>query len=49
LYLRYWGDMTIKGIAETFGISERAAEGKVYRAKLAFKEVVSSKYPSLKS
>jgi RNA polymerase sigma-70 factor (ECF subfamily) len=48
LYLRYWKDMTIKGIAETFDISERAAEGKVYRAKLAFREVVSKKYPDLR-
>lgn len=44
LYLRYWKDMTIKGIAENFNISERAAEGKVYRAKLAFREIYSSKY-----
>lgn len=49
LYLRYWKDMTIKGIAETFNISERAAEGKVYRAKLAFREVVIKKYPDLKN
>ncbi len=47
LYLRFWKEMTIRNIAETFGISERAAEGKVYRAKLAFREVVSSKYPHL--
>lgn len=44
LYLRYWKDMTIKGIAETFNISERAAEGQVYRAKIAFREIYSSKY-----
>ena len=44
LYLRFWKDMTIKGIANTFGISERAAEGKIYRAKLSFKEIYSSKY-----
>lgn len=47
LYLRYWKDMTIKGIAENFGISQRAAEGKVYRAKLAFREIVIKKYPDL--
>lgn len=45
LYLRYWQEMTIKRIADMFGISQRAAEGKVYRAKLAFKEVYSAKYP----
>ncbi len=49
LYLRYWKEMTMKGIAQTFSISERAAEGKVYRAKLAFKEVLSTKYPHLKT
>ncbi|MDO8570406.1 MAG: sigma-70 family RNA polymerase sigma factor [Candidatus Daviesbacteria bacterium] len=47
LYLRYWKDMTIKGIAETFDISERSAEGKVYRAKLAFREVITKKYPNI--
>lgn len=44
LYLRFWKDMTIRGIAEMSGISERAAEGKVYRAKLAFREIYNSKY-----
>lgn len=44
LYLRYWKDMTIKGISEMFGVSERSAEGKIYRAKLAFREVYLSRF-----
>ncbi len=47
LYMRYWKDMTIKAIAQSLGISERAAEGKVYRAKLAFREIVIDKYPTV--
>lgn len=47
LYLRYWKEMTIKGIAQAFDISERAAEGKVYRAKIAFREAIQTKYPNL--
>ncbi|RJQ31214.1 MAG: RNA polymerase sigma factor [Actinobacteria bacterium] len=47
IYLRFWRDLSIKKIAETMGISERAAEGKIYRAKLALKEVVSNKHPEL--
>lgn len=47
LYMRYWLDMPIKTIAEKLGISERAAEGKVYRAKLAFREVIVAKYPEI--
>lgn len=43
LYMRYWLDMSIQSIAEKLGISERAAEGKVYRAKLAFREVYVAK------
>lgn len=39
LYMRYWLDMSILAIAQNLGISERAAEGKVYRAKVAFREV----------
>lgn len=37
LYLRFWKEYSIKKIAEIMGTSERAAEGKIYRAKLAFK------------
>ena len=44
LYLRFWQEMSIKGIADLLGVSERAAEGKLYRAKVAFKEAYSSRY-----
>lgn len=47
LHLRFWKDLTIKEIARKLSISERAAEGKIYRAKKAFlKEVASN--PDLK-
>lgn len=48
LQFRYWEDMTLQMIAEKLGISERAAEGKLYRARLALKEVIIDKYPDLK-
>lgn len=47
LYLRFWKELSIKKIAKILGISERAAEGKIYRAKLTLKEVISKKHPSL--
>lgn len=47
LYMRYWLDMSILAISQKLGISERAAEGKVYRAKLAFREVIVAKYPEI--
>lgn len=48
LQFRYWEDMTMQKIAQNMGISERAAEGKLYRARLALKEVIIEKYPNLK-
>lgn len=39
LYLRYWRGLSLKEIATVYCISERAAEGKLYRAKLAFKKI----------
>lgn len=33
LYMRYWQHLSIKDIAVILGISERATEGKLYRAK----------------
>ncbi len=39
IYLRYWEDLTIKKISQILGISERAAEGKLYRARLSFKKI----------
>ncbi len=41
LYLRYWREMSVKAIAEYLGISERAAEGKIYRAKVSLKSVMT--------
>lgn len=39
LYLRYWENLTLKKIARLLGVSEKAIEGRLYRAKLAFKKV----------
>lgn len=47
LQLRYWEEMTTKKIAEKLGISERAAEGKLYRARLAYRTLLENKYPNL--
>ncbi len=41
LYLKFWQELTTAKIAKILGVSERAAEGKLYRAKLAFREVYS--------
>lgn len=49
LYLRFWQDLTVAKIAEILGVSERAAEGKLYRAKLAFRKVANNKYPGITS
>lgn len=45
LYLRYWKGLSLKEIAADYCVSERAAEGKLYRAKVDFKQIYSSKYP----
>lgn len=47
LYLRYWQEKTIKNIADLLGISERAAEGKIYRAKFTFRKTLATKHPEL--
>ncbi|MCL4366642.1 sigma-70 family RNA polymerase sigma factor [Patescibacteria group bacterium] len=47
LYFRYWQELSIEAIAQILGISERAAEGKIYRAKLSLKEVIVENYPDL--
>ena len=47
LYLRFWQELTLKEIAKILGVSERAAEGKIYRARLTFKEVVVTNHPEL--
>ncbi|MBI2011209.1 sigma-70 family RNA polymerase sigma factor [Candidatus Daviesbacteria bacterium] len=45
LHLRYYKEMTLKKIAEALGISERAAEGKLYRARIELREIIINKYP----
>lgn len=47
LYLRFWQELTLKEIAKILGVSERAAEGKIYRARLTFKEAVITNHPEL--
>lgn len=49
LYLRFWQELTLKEIANILEVSERAAEGKLYRAKFALREVVSTHHPELTS
>jgi RNA polymerase sigma-70 factor (ECF subfamily) len=44
LQYRYWYDMTYEEISKLLGISERAVEGRIYRAKEEFSEVYSSKF-----
>ena len=45
LYLRYWENLTIKQIAKQLGTTERAIEGKIYRAKQVLKKTFEEKYP----
>lgn len=47
LYLRFWKEMTLKNIANLLGISEKAAEGRIYRAKIALRSLIIEKYPSI--
>jgi len=47
LYLRYWEEMSIKQISKQFGTSERAVEGKIYRAKILLKDVFENEYPEM--
>lgn len=47
IYLRYWEQMTIGKIAERLGISERAAEGKLYRARAELRILMIDKYPDI--
>ena len=47
LYLRYWREMTIAEIAKVFGTSERAIEGKIYRAKKALGQIIEIKHPEI--
>ncbi len=47
LYLRYWEDATMKKLGDFLGVSERAAEGKLYRAKKEFLILFTQRYPDL--
>ena len=47
LYLRYWKDLSVKQIANLLGTSERAAEGKIYRAKKLLGEEINTRHPEL--
>jgi RNA polymerase sigma factor (sigma-70 family) len=47
LHLRYYEDLSVKGIALRLNISEKAAEGRLYRAKHELKEIVIQRYPNL--
>lgn len=47
LYLRYWKELSHKEIAKIMGLTERAVEGQLYRAKQALKLVIEEKYPDL--
>lgn len=46
LWFRYWRDMSYAQIAKLMGTSERAIEGKIYRAKAEFAKVWSTKVTS---
>lgn len=41
LWFRYWQDLSYQEIAKILGISERAVEGRLYRAKEAFRKLNS--------
>lgn len=47
LYLRYWKGLSLKEIAVQYCVSERAIEGKLYRARADFREIIQEKYPNI--
>lgn len=47
LYLKYWKELSHKEIGKIMGLTERAVEGQLYRAKQALKEILQEKYPDL--
>lgn len=47
LYLKYWKDLSHKEIGRIMGLTERAVEGQLYRAKQALKYTIEEKYPDL--
>jgi RNA polymerase sigma-70 factor (ECF subfamily) len=44
LQFKYWYDMTYEEIGKILGISERAVEGKIYRAKHEFSKIWTGEY-----
>lgn len=47
LYLKYWKELTHKQIARVLGISERAVEGRLYRARNQMAQAISVSHPEL--
>ena len=47
MQFRFWREMTIKEISKITGSSERAVEGKIYRAKKILKKILHTKYPEV--
>lgn len=47
LYLKYWKELSHKEIGKIMGLTERAVEGQLYRAKQALRQVLQEKYPDL--
>lgn len=45
LWFRYWKDLSYEQIGKVLGISERAVEGRLYRAKTEFAKVWIQKQP----
>lgn len=43
LYLRYWKDLSYEQIGKILGLSERAVEGRLYRAKKDLSKVLTGK------
>lgn len=48
LWYRYWKDLSTHEIAKILGVSERAVEGKLYRARSNFAATYSEKLPKEK-
>ena len=47
LQFHYWYDLTLKEIATKLGVSERAVEGRLYRAKKVLKKILHTEHPEL--
>lgn len=47
LQFRYWRELSVKEIAAHFGISERAVEGKIYRAKQTLKNILRERHSEI--